>query len=119
MTYIITEPCVGVKDASCVAVCPVDCIVAEDEDQNYFINPDECIDCGACVPECPVDAIYAEDEVPEELKDWTPVNFDYFTDERGEFYAKYAPLFAAAKEKNRGSEHALEELYNTPGPWEQ
>ncbi|MQG80850.1 MAG: ferredoxin, partial [SAR202 cluster bacterium] len=26
MTYIITEPCVGLKDAACVDVCPVDCI---------------------------------------------------------------------------------------------
>src|SRR5258708_30799581 len=26
MTYVITQPCVGVKDASCVDVCPVDCI---------------------------------------------------------------------------------------------
>ena len=23
MTYVITEPCINVKDASCVAVCPV------------------------------------------------------------------------------------------------
>ncbi|HYT46384.1 MAG TPA: ferredoxin, partial [Methylomirabilota bacterium] len=26
MTYVITQPCIGVKDASCVDVCPVDCI---------------------------------------------------------------------------------------------
>lgn len=42
MTYIITEPCIGTKDASCVEVCPVDCIY-EGEDQ-YYIHPDECID---------------------------------------------------------------------------
>ena len=47
MTYIITEPCVGVKDASCVDVCPVDCIYAEDEDNQYYINADEGIDCAA------------------------------------------------------------------------
>jgi NAD-dependent dihydropyrimidine dehydrogenase PreA subunit len=64
MTYIITEPCIGTKDASCVAVCPVDCIY-EAEDM-YYINPDECIDCGACEPECPVEAIFAEDSVPEQ-----------------------------------------------------
>ena len=56
MTYIIAEPCIGEKDASCVAVCPVDCIY-EAENQ-YFIHPDECIDCGACEPECPVTAIF-------------------------------------------------------------
>ena len=26
MAYIITEPCIGTKDKSCVDVCPVDCI---------------------------------------------------------------------------------------------
>ena len=26
MTYVIAEPCIGVKDKSCVEVCPVDCI---------------------------------------------------------------------------------------------
>ncbi|MEN3001814.1 MAG: ferredoxin, partial [Armatimonadota bacterium] len=52
MPYVICEPCIGVKDKSCVAVCPVDCIY-EGEDQLY-INPDECIDCGLCEPECPV-----------------------------------------------------------------
>ena len=50
MTYIITEPCIGVKDASCVDVCPVDCIHTTDEDPMYYIDPDECIDCGACEP---------------------------------------------------------------------
>ena len=32
MAYIITEPCVGVKDAACVDVCPVDCIYTTDDD---------------------------------------------------------------------------------------
>ena len=64
MTYIIAEPCIEAKDASCVEVCPVDCIY-EGEDQ-FYIHPDECIDCGACEPECPVDAILSEDEVPDD-----------------------------------------------------
>jgi len=66
MTYVITEPCIGTKDASCVEVCPVDCIY-EGEDQ-YYIHPDECIDCGACEPECPVTAIFPDSDVPPE---WT------------------------------------------------
>src|SRR5690606_19079432 len=66
MTYVITEPCIGTKDASCVEVCPVDCIY-EGEDQ-YYIHPDECIDCGACEPECPVTAIFPDTDVPPE---WT------------------------------------------------
>ncbi|MCC6313230.1 MAG: 4Fe-4S ferredoxin, partial [Thermomicrobiales bacterium] len=44
MAYVIAQPCIGVKDASCVEVCPVDCIHSTDEDDQYFINPDECID---------------------------------------------------------------------------
>lgn len=94
MTYIITEPCVGLKDASCVAVCPVDCIIGQDEDEQLYINPDECIDCGACVPECPVNAIFAEDEVPDEWKAFTEKNYDYFRLDRGEFMGKWAKATA-------------------------
>ncbi|WP_395140556.1 ferredoxin family protein, partial [Armatimonas sp.] len=65
MPYVIAEPCVGVKDKSCVAVCPVDCIHGGDDDNQLFIDPVECIDCGLCEPECPVDAIFMDDEVPE------------------------------------------------------
>ena len=75
MTYIIAEPCVDVKDASCVDVCPVDCIY-EGPDM-YYINPDECIDCGVCLPECPIDAILeTEDDDPE----WTQINADLAPD---------------------------------------
>ena len=78
VTYVITEPCIGVKDASCVAVCPVDCIYATDDDEQYYIHPDECIDCGACEPECPVNAIFAEDEVPTQWQHFIQINADYF-----------------------------------------
>jgi ferredoxin len=77
VTYVITEPCINVKDASCVAVCPVDCIYSTDEDDMYYINPDECIDCGACEPECPVTAIFAEDEVPAQWQQFIQINADY------------------------------------------
>ncbi len=78
MTYVIVEPCIGVKDASCVDVCPVDCIHATDDDTMFFIDPDECIDCGACEPECPVTAIFAEDAVPEQWTNYIQINADYF-----------------------------------------
>jgi len=74
VTYVITEPCVGVKDKSCIAVCPVDCIYDKDEFDILTIHPEECIDCGACVPECPVEAIFPEDEVPEKWKSYTAHN---------------------------------------------
>ena len=75
MTYVITEMCIGTMDKSCVDVCPVDCIHFEEGvDRMLYINPDECIDCGACEPACPVKAIYPEDALPPELEAWTPVN---------------------------------------------
>ena len=78
MPYVIAEPCVGVKDKSCVAVCPVDCIHGGDDDNQLFIDPVECIDCGLCEPECPVDAIFMDDEVPEKWSAFIQLNADYF-----------------------------------------
>ena len=78
MTYTICEPCIGTKDASCVDVCPVDCIHTTDEAEIYYIDPDECIDCGACEPVCPVTAIFPDFDVPEEWANWTKVNADFF-----------------------------------------
>ena len=76
MPYVITEACIGVKDRACVDVCPVDCIY-EGEEQ-LFIHPDECIDCGACEPECPVSAIYPEEDVPAGLQGFIAKNKDAF-----------------------------------------
>ena len=81
LTYVIAEPCVGVKDASCVEVCPVDCIHSDDDADQYFINPDECIDCGVCAEVCPVEAIFFEDDLPEQWSDYLQKNIAYF--ERG------------------------------------
>ena len=78
VAYVIVQPCVGVKDASCVEVCPVDCIHTDDAADMYYIDPDECIDCGACVDPCPVDAIFPEDEVPGQWRDFIKINADYF-----------------------------------------
>ena len=75
MAYIIVSPCVDVKDASCVDVCPVDCIY--EGPSMYYINPDECIDCAACEPICPVAAIFAEDAVPEAEKEYIALNRDF------------------------------------------
>jgi ferredoxin len=43
-----------------------------------YIQPDECVDCGACEPVCPVEAIYYEDDVPEKWKDFTAANSEFF-----------------------------------------
>ena len=63
MTFVVTENCRRCRFTDCVAVCPVDCFHADDE--MLYIDPDECIDCGACVPECPVEAIYDESQIPD------------------------------------------------------
>jgi ferredoxin len=80
MTYIVTETCVDLKDKSCIEVCPVDCIHETDEDRMVFIDPEECIDCGACVDPCPVDAIFAEEDVPADQAPYTEINKLYFKD---------------------------------------
>jgi ferredoxin len=94
MTFVITEPCEGYCDTSCVEVCPVDCIhgpVPLEEIRGLntleewklqkiqlYIDPDICIDCGACEPECPVEAIFEEDEVPEKWESYTEKNAAFF-----------------------------------------
>ncbi len=81
MTYVIAEPCVDVMDQACVAVCPVDCIHFEEGvDRTLYIDPDECIDCGACEPECPTAAIFPEDAVPEDQAKYTEINALWFSD---------------------------------------
>ena len=82
MAYIIAEPCVDVKDASCVDVCPVDCIHTTDEANMYYIDPDECIDCAACEPVCPVTAIFEQNETPEEWKHYIAMNREWFANQK-------------------------------------
>lgn len=88
MTLVITQPCIGCKDQSCVPVCPADCIhpgVMEQDGQRYdqlFIDPSHCIDCGLCEVECPVDAIFAEDEVPEVWSLFVQLNADFYRQEK-------------------------------------
>lgn len=74
MTHVIAEPCIGTKDESCVEVCPVDCIY--DGGEQFYIHPDECIDCGACVSVCPVEAIFAEADLPDKWSDYLQKNAD-------------------------------------------
>jgi ferredoxin len=81
MAYVIAEPCIDVLDISCVSVCPVDCIHYEEGvDRKLFIDPNECIDCGACEPECPVTAIFPEESLPPEWANYTAIDATWFTD---------------------------------------
>ena len=72
MTFVVTENCHRCRYTDCVAVCPVDCFHGDAE--MLYIDPVQCIDCGACVPECPVEAIYEEGLLPEELGSWLTIN---------------------------------------------
>ena len=84
MAYVIAEPCIGTKDTACVDVCPVDCIHPRKDEAPHesatqlYINPTECIDCGACVPVCPVTAIFALEDLPEKWQSFTASNADYY-----------------------------------------
>ncbi|TVR02359.1 MAG: 4Fe-4S dicluster domain-containing protein [Deltaproteobacteria bacterium] len=102
MIYVIAEPCEGVCDTACVDVCPVDCIhgpapleeIREVRDKEgeeglrakfgekiqLYIDPEECISCGACEPECPVDAIFEDDELPEKWAHYAESNAKFFED---------------------------------------
>ncbi|WP_020102441.1 FAD-dependent oxidoreductase [Mycobacterium sp. 360MFTsu5.1] len=82
MAYVITQNCC--KDASCIPVCPVDCIRPApsgggfDAAEMLYIDPDSCIDCGACFDECPVDAIHYDDDLPPHLERFKQLSADYF-----------------------------------------
>lgn len=94
MSFIIGNKCIGCIDGACLTVCPVDCIngpirfddagvsvihLSEEEKvgKQLYINPDECILCGACVPECPVDAIYRDEKEAISLNDSESIALNY------------------------------------------
>ena len=76
MAFVITSPCIDEKAADCVSACPVDCII-EGPDQ-FYIDPDICIECGACESVCPVAAIYHENDVPGDETEYIEKNRLFF-----------------------------------------
>jgi NAD-dependent dihydropyrimidine dehydrogenase PreA subunit len=79
VTYVSSEPCIDVKDKSCIEECPVDCIC--EGDRMRYIHPVDSVDCGTCEPVCPVEAIFYEDDVPAQWKDFTAAaNATFFTE---------------------------------------
>ena len=97
MSYIIGNKCVSVCDTSCVKVCPVDAIHGPKSNKDLgkevatmtkeelvgmqlYINPNDCIDCGACLFECPVQAIYKDEEEAIFCKEEESVhkNYEFF-----------------------------------------
>ena len=78
MPYIITEPCIGNKDASCIEVCPVDCIHSDEDEEQFYIDPSTCIDCGYCLEVCPVNAIFHEFNIPSKWRNYIAKNKNFF-----------------------------------------
>lgn len=99
MTFVVTDNCKGCRFTDCVAVCPVECFHGDDE--MLYIDPEECIDCGACVPECPVEAIYDEAQLPDDKSQWLQINADR---------AKDLPVVAEKGDPLPGAEERKEEL---------
>ena len=88
MAYIIAEPCIGIKDTACVDVCPADCIHPRKDERGFataeqlYINPTECVDCGACVPVCPVSAIFVQSDLPKICGRSARINAEYYSSEQ-------------------------------------
>ncbi|GAB1513317.1 FAD-dependent oxidoreductase [Actinophytocola sp. KF-1] len=84
MAFAITQTCCS--DASCVAVCPVNCIHPAPDEPDFgttdmlYVDPRTCIDCGACADACPVDAIFPVDALTAALKPYAELNAGYYAD---------------------------------------
>ena len=82
MAFVITDNCL--KDYLCVSACPVDCIHPREDEAasatatQLYVDPGECIDCGACLPECTSDALFPMDEVPADKQHFIAINAEYF-----------------------------------------
>ena len=91
MTFVVTEACIKCKLTDCVEVCPVDCIVqhknkgdAPGYENQLYIDPEECINCGVCEPECPWEAIFEDEQVPSVFEEDVALNAK-IVDERDDF----------------------------------
>ena len=78
MAYVIAEPCRSQRCAACYAVCPAEAISGDYHDEQMYIDPDRCIDCGLCQEACPSGAIFLEDDLPEAWAEYARLNREYF-----------------------------------------
>lgn len=86
MAFAITQTCCS--DATCVSVCPVNCIHPTPEERAFgpadklaemlHIDPKSCIDCGACADACPVDAIFPVESLMGPMREYAEINAAYF-----------------------------------------
>jgi ferredoxin--NADP+ reductase len=84
MAFAITQTCC--TDATCVKVCPVNCIHPTPDEPDFgrtdmlYVDPRTCIDCGACADACPVDAIFPVDALTAPLRPYADLNAAYYAD---------------------------------------
>ncbi|MDV6230734.1 FAD-dependent oxidoreductase [Rhodococcus cercidiphylli] len=84
MPFAITQNCCN--DASCLSVCPVNCIHPTPDEPDFgktellYIDPRSCIDCGACADACPVDAITRVSRLTPDQQIYADINADYYKD---------------------------------------
>uniref|UniRef100_UPI0025E8715E 4Fe-4S binding protein n=1 Tax=uncultured Aeromicrobium sp. TaxID=337820 RepID=UPI0025E8715E len=84
MAYAITQSCCN--DASCVSVCPVDCIHPTPDEPDFgttdilYVDPRSCIDCGACADACPVSAVKPVDLLRGGEEVFAQLNADFYGD---------------------------------------
>jgi NAD-dependent dihydropyrimidine dehydrogenase PreA subunit len=76
--FVVTDACVDVLDRSCLEECPVDCIY--EGDRKMYINPVECIDCGACEQACPTAAAVADRAIAGTAAAWNTLDNAAFFD---------------------------------------
>jgi NAD-dependent dihydropyrimidine dehydrogenase PreA subunit len=76
--FFIGADCLDVQDRSCVEECPVDCIY--EGSRKMYINPRECIDCGACEAVCPVSAIGSDLRMDDTQRTWRDDNAAFFNE---------------------------------------
>ncbi len=84
MPYAITQSCCS--DASCVSVCPVNCIHPTPQERAFgstemlYVDPNTCISCGACTDACPADAIHPIETLTGPMQQYAAINAAYFED---------------------------------------
>lgn len=102
MAYAITQTCCS--DATCVSVCPVNCIHPTPEERAFgstemlYVDPRTCIDCGACADACPVDAIFPVDSLTGGQQEYAAINADWYADTGEPQLPQDSPIFHAWNE---------------------
>jgi len=105
LAHVVTQSCCN--DASCVAVCPVDCIHPTPNEPGYgsaemlYIDPVGCIDCGACIDACPVDAIVPDYDLTPETARYEEINAAFYANRDQPVPVPERPVAEAARVSER------------------